>query len=81
MTNFIVAIPARYASSRLPGKPLRLIDGEPMVVLVARCAMAAGASQIVLATDDERIADALNNYPVTVCMTRTDHPSGTDRLA
>ena len=81
MTNFIVAIPARYASSRLPGKPLRLIAGEPMVVLVARRAMAAGASQIVLATDDERIADALNNYPVTVCMTRTDHPSGTDRLA
>ena len=81
MTNFIVAIPARYASLRLPGKPLRLIAGEPMVVHVARRAMAAGASQVVLATDDERIADAVKNYPVTVCMTRTDHPSGTDRLA
>ena len=81
MTNFIVAIPARYASLRLPGKPLRLIAGEPMVVHVARRAMAAGASQVVLATDDERIADALKNYPVTVCMTRTDHLSGTDRLA
>ena len=81
MTNFIVAIPARYASLRLPGKPLRLIAGEPMVVHVARRAIAAGASQVVLATDDERIADAVKNYPVTVCMTRTAHPSGTDRLA
>jgi 3-deoxy-manno-octulosonate cytidylyltransferase (CMP-KDO synthetase) len=81
MTNFIVAIPARYAASRLPGKPLRLIAGEPMVVHVARRAMAAGASQVVLATDDERIANAVKNYPVTVCMTRVDHASGTDRLA
>ncbi len=52
-----------------------------MVVHVARRAIAAGASQVVLATDDERIAEAVKNYPVTVCMTRTDHPSGTDRLA
>jgi 3-deoxy-manno-octulosonate cytidylyltransferase (CMP-KDO synthetase) len=81
MTDFIVAIPARYAASRLPGKPLRLIDGEPMVVHVARRALAAGASQVVLATDDQRIADAVSNYPITVCMTRADHPSGTDRLA
>jgi 3-deoxy-manno-octulosonate cytidylyltransferase (CMP-KDO synthetase) len=81
MTEFIVAIPARYAASRLPGKPLRLIAGEPMVVHVARRAIAAGASKVVLATDDERIADAIKNYPVTVCMTRIDHPSGTDRLA
>ncbi len=81
MTDFIVAIPARYAASRLPGKPLRLIAGEPMVVHVARRAIAAGASQVVLATDDERIAEAVKNYPVTVCMTRVDHPSGTDRLA
>lgn len=81
MTDFIVAIPARYAASRLPGKPLRLIAGEPMVVHVARRALAAGASQVVVATDDERIAEAVKNYPVTVCMTRVDHPSGTDRLA
>lgn len=81
MTNFIVAIPARYAASRLSGKPLRLIAGEPMVVHVVRRAMAAGASQVVLATDDKRIAEAVKNYPVTVCITRTDHPSGTDRLA
>ncbi|HNV84233.1 MAG TPA: 3-deoxy-manno-octulosonate cytidylyltransferase [Arenimonas sp.] len=81
MTDFIVAIPARYAASRLPGKPLRLIAGEPMVVHVARRAMKAGASQVVLATDDERIAEAVKNYPVSVCMTRVDHASGTDRLA
>lgn len=81
MTDFIVAIPARYAASRLPGKPLRLIAGEPMVVHVARRALDAGAKQVILATDDQRIADAVANYPVTVCMTRVDHPSGTDRLA
>lgn len=79
--DFIVAIPARFAASRLPGKPLRLIGGEPMVVHVARRALDAGARQVVVATDDERIAQAVANYPVTVCMTRADHPSGTDRLA
>jgi len=81
MTDFIAAIPARYSASRLPGKPLRLIAGEPMVVHVARRALAAGASQVVLATDDQRIADAVSAYRVTVCMTRVDHASGTDRLA
>ncbi len=79
--EFIVAIPARYAASRLPGKPLRLIAGEPMVVHVARRALAAGAAQVVVATDDPRIADALAGQPLTVCMTRADHVSGTDRLA
>ena len=79
--EFIVAIPARYGASRLPGKPLRLIAGEPMVAHVARRALAAGASQVVLATDDIRIADAVKDYPLTVCMTRADHASGTDRLA
>ena len=79
--DFVVAIPARYAASRLPGKPLRLIAGEPMVVHVARRALAAGASQVVVATDNARIADALAGQPLTVCMTRADHASGTDRLA
>jgi 3-deoxy-manno-octulosonate cytidylyltransferase (CMP-KDO synthetase) len=79
--DFIVAIPARYAASRLPGKPLRLIGGEPMIVHVARRALEAGAKQVVVATDDERIADAVKAYPLTVCMTRAEHPSGTDRLA
>jgi 3-deoxy-manno-octulosonate cytidylyltransferase (CMP-KDO synthetase) len=79
--DFIVAIPARYAASRLPGKPLRAIAGVPMVVRVARRALAAGARAVVVATDDARIADALAGEDLTICMTRADHASGTDRLA
>jgi len=79
--KFVVAIPARYGATRLPGKPLRLIAGEPMVVHVARRALEAGALQVVVATDDERIAEAVRGQPLTVCMTRADHASGTDRLA
>lgn len=78
---FIVAIPARYGSTRLPGKPLQMIAGEPMVLHVARRALAAGAVEVVVATDDARIADALRDAPVRVVMTRTDHASGSDRLA
>jgi len=79
--SFIVAIPARYGSTRLPGKPLRDIGGVPMVVRVAQRALEAGASQVVVAVDDERIAGALRGYDVAVCMTRSDHASGSDRLA
>lgn len=79
--DFIVAIPARYGASRLPGKPLRLIAGDPMVLHVARRALAAGARDVVVATDDARIAEAVAGQGVTVCMTRADHASGTDRLA
>ena len=79
--DFVVAIPARYAASRLPGKPLRLIGGEPMVLHVARRALAAGAREVWVATDDERIADALDGSGVRVAMTSADHQSGTDRLA
>jgi 3-deoxy-manno-octulosonate cytidylyltransferase (CMP-KDO synthetase) len=79
--EFIVAIPARFGSARLPGKPLLLIAGEPMVAHVARRALTAGASQVVVATDDVRIAEAVASYPVTVCMTDSAHGSGTDRLA
>lgn len=79
--DFIVAIPARYGASRLPGKPLRLIAGEPMVVHVARRALAAGAREVVVATDDARIAESLAGQPLRVCLTRADHASGTDRLA
>jgi 3-deoxy-manno-octulosonate cytidylyltransferase (CMP-KDO synthetase) len=79
--DFIVAIPARFGASRLPGKPLRLIAGVPMVVHVARRALAAGAREVVVATDDARIAEALAGEPLRVCMTRADHASGTDRLA
>ena len=78
---FIVAIPARYGSTRLPGKPLLPIAGEPMVLHVARRALAAGAVEVIVATDDQRIADALQGNPVRVVMTRADHVSGSDRLA
>lgn len=81
MPEFLVAIPARFSSSRLPGKPLRLIAGEPMILHVARRALEAGATQVILATDDERIAQVMAGSGVTVCMTRDDHASGTDRLA
>jgi len=79
---FIVAIPARYGSTRLPAKPLRAIAGVPMVVRVAQRALQAGASQVVVAVDDVRIADALAGQGgVDICMTRADHASGSDRLA
>ncbi|MEI7038063.1 3-deoxy-manno-octulosonate cytidylyltransferase [Fulvimonas yonginensis] len=79
--SFIVAIPARYGSTRLPAKPLRAIGGVPMVVRVAQRALQAGASQVVVAVDDRRIAHALAGQGVDVCMTRPDHASGSDRLA
>jgi len=79
--EFIVAVPARFSASRLPGKPLRLLGGEPIIRHVLRRALAAGAVEVVLATDDVRIAAAVEGLGVTVCMTRADHPSGTDRLA
>jgi 3-deoxy-manno-octulosonate cytidylyltransferase (CMP-KDO synthetase) len=78
---FIVAIPARYASTRLPGKPLLPIAGVPMVVHVARRALAAGASDVVVATDDARIESVLAGSGVRVVMTCADHASGSDRLA
>ena len=81
MIDFIVAIPARYASTRLPGKPLCLIADQPMIVHVVNRALAAGAKQVVIATDDQRIVDAINIQGVTVCLTSKDHQSGTDRLA
>ncbi|WP_243042543.1 3-deoxy-manno-octulosonate cytidylyltransferase [Dyella sedimenti] len=78
---FIVAIPARYGSTRLSAKPLRKIGGVPMVVRVAQRALLAGAAQVVVAVDDTRIAEALAGQGVEVCMTRSDHASGSDRLA
>ena len=79
--DFVVAIPARYAASRLPGKPLRLLGGEPLVLHVARRALAAGAREVWVAADDPRIAEALDGHGVRVAMTSADHVSGTDRLA
>jgi 3-deoxy-manno-octulosonate cytidylyltransferase (CMP-KDO synthetase) len=78
---FIVAIPARYGSTRLPGKPLQLIAGEPMILHVVRRALAAGAMQVAVATDDARIFEALRGQSVRVVMTRADHACGSDRLA
>ena len=80
--DFVVAIPARHAATRLPGKPLRLLGGEPLVLHVARRALDAGARAVWLATDDVRVADALAGVSgVQVAMTSPDHASGTDRLA
>ncbi len=81
LPSFIVAIPARYGSTRLPGKLLRELGGIPMVVRVAQRALRAGADQVVVAVDDPRLADALNGQGVDICMTRSDHASGSDRLA
>lgn len=82
MLDFVVAIPARYAASRLPGKPLRMLDGKPLVWHVAQRALAAGASEVWLAADDARIAEAIHGLEgVRVAMTSPDHASGTDRLA
>src|SRR3954469_15407187 len=78
---FIVIIPARLASTRLPNKPLADLGGKPMVVRVAERAQQAGASRIIVATDHEDIRAACAQHGVEVCMTRADHPSGTDRIA
>jgi len=81
VTGFVVVIPARYASTRLPGKPLLDIAGKPMVVHVAERARASGADEVCIATDDARIRDAALAHGCEVVMTSADHPSGTDRLA
>jgi 3-deoxy-manno-octulosonate cytidylyltransferase (CMP-KDO synthetase) len=81
LPEFRVAIPARFGSTRLPGKPLLPIAGQPMIAHVARRALEAGAIEVVIATDDERIARAVAGLDVSVCMTSAGHASGTDRLA
>jgi 3-deoxy-manno-octulosonate cytidylyltransferase (CMP-KDO synthetase) len=78
---FTVLIPARLASTRLPDKPLADIGGVPMVVRVAQRAQKSGASRIVVAADDRRIVDACSAHGIEALLTRTDHPSGSDRLA
>ena len=78
---FKVVIPARYASSRLPGKPLLDIAGKPMVIRVAEQAAKSGASEVVIATDFEKIMQAAATHHIKAVMTRIDHVSGTDRIA
>ena len=79
--DFVVAIPARFGASRLPGKPLRPLGGEPLIVHVVRRAQGAGARDVWVATDDARIADAVADSGAKVAMTDPAHASGSDRLA
>ena len=79
--SFVVIIPARYASTRLPGKPLLDINGKPMIVHVLERARESGAERIIVATDHEDVARAVEAVGGEVCMTRADHQSGTERLA
>lgn len=79
--SFIVVIPSRFASSRLPGKPLADIGGKPLIAHVVARANESDAGRVIVATDDQRIADALTDENCEVCMTRADHQSGSDRLA
>lgn len=78
---FLVVIPARYASSRLPGKPLCDIGGKTMIERVYQQALQSGASRVVVATDDTRVAAAVDSFGGEVCMTSAEHNSGTERLA
>ncbi|MGY6039025.1 3-deoxy-manno-octulosonate cytidylyltransferase [Aeromonas sp. AE23HZ002T15] len=83
--SFVVVIPARYASTRLPGKPLADIHGKPMVQHVVEKALQSGADRVIVATDDVRVQSALaavaRETGAEVCMTSKDHQSGTERLA
>ena len=81
MTDFAVVIPARYESTRLPGKPLVDILGKPMIQHVYERALDSAASEVVIATDDERIAQAAESFDAAVCMTSNQHQSGTERIA
>lgn len=81
MQDFKIVIPARYASSRLPGKPLLEIGGKALLQHVCESVAGVGASEVVVATDDQRIADAAKGWGADVAMTDSEHPSGTDRVA
>ncbi|SHO58819.1 3-deoxy-manno-octulosonate cytidylyltransferase [Vibrio quintilis] len=79
--SFTVVIPARYQSSRLPGKPLADICGSTMIQRVYEQAIQSGAEQVIVATDDQRIEQAVLSFGGQVCMTSSEHESGTERLA
>lgn len=80
MIPFNVVIPARWGSTRLPGKPLVDLAGRPLLAWVWQVASESGAAEVVIATDDERIRDAAERFGARVTMTRAGHPSGTDRV-
>ena len=79
--KFTVVIPARYDSTRLPGKPLVDIAGKPMIQHVYERAQESGAESIIIATDDQRVAEAASGFAAQVCMTSSKHGSGTERLS
>ena len=79
--SFRIVIPARFASTRLPGKPLRDICGKPMIAHVVERARHSNAEEVIVATDSSQIADAIANLDVRVCMTHEHHQSGTERLS
>jgi 3-deoxy-manno-octulosonate cytidylyltransferase (CMP-KDO synthetase) len=81
VADFVVVIPSRYASVRLPGKPLIDIAGKPMIRHVHERACESRAAEVVIATDDERIATAAESFGAAVCMTGDQHASGTERIA
>jgi 3-deoxy-manno-octulosonate cytidylyltransferase (CMP-KDO synthetase) len=81
LLRFTVVVPARYASTRLPAKPLADLHGKPMVVRVAERASECGAATVVVATDHEAVREAVEGHGFAAMMTRADHLSGTDRLA
>jgi 3-deoxy-manno-octulosonate cytidylyltransferase (CMP-KDO synthetase) len=81
MTEFVVVIPSRYASTRLPGKPLREINGKTLLQHVYERGCESTASEVVIATDDERIASVAESFGATACMTGDQHRSGSERIA
>ena len=80
-TSFVVVIPARYQSSRLPGKVLADIGGKPMIQWVVEKAQLSGASKVIVATDNDEVEQVVKRFGGEVCKTRADHQSGTERLA
>lgn len=79
--TYAIGIPARYNSTRFPGKPLALLAGKPMIAHVVERALATDLGQVIVATDHQDIAKVAKEYGAEVCMTRNDHESGSDRLA
>ena len=78
--DFRIVIPARFASTRLPGKPLLLVHDKPMIQWVYEAAIRSDASEVIVATDDQRIFDTVHSFGGKACMTEGHHQTGTDRI-